>query len=95
LINLIARLYDPQRGEIYLGGKPLHKIPLAVLRRSIGLVPQENFLFSETIAENIAFAEGDYQLEEVQNIARSIDIDREIESFSKRYDTLLGERGIL
>ena len=94
LINLIARLYDPQRGEIYLGGKPLHKIPLAVLRRSIGLVPQENFLFSETIAENIAFAEGDYQLEEVQNIARSIDIDREIESFSKRYDTLLGERGI-
>jgi ATP-binding cassette subfamily B protein len=94
LVNLIPRLLDPQRGSVLIDGVDVRRIPLAVLRRSVGLVPQETFLFSRSVAENIAFgspqAEG-WQIVEASQIAQ---LSREIDSFSNGYDTLIGERGI-
>ncbi len=95
LVHLMARLYEPQRGEILIGGREIREIPLQVLRKTIGMVPQEDFLFSETVSENIAFnSNGEYDAQEIRKIAETVDIAREIEGFADRYDTLLGERGI-
>jgi len=94
LVNVITRLYDIQRGDIFVGGNSIKKIPISLLRKSIGLVPQEDFLFSETIAENIAFSTEEFARESVQKVASIVEIANEIESFNDQYDTLLGERGI-
>jgi len=95
LIHLLARLYDPQMGEIRIGGHDIRTVPLRVLRREVRLVPQEDFLFSETIRENIAFGEdGQISSEQIREIAEAVQIAAEVESFPRGYDTLLGERGI-
>ena len=95
LIHLLARLYEPDAGEIYIGGHEIRTIPLRLLRREVRLVPQEHFLFSESIRENIAFGEdGRFEEEQIREIASTVHIASEIESFPKGYDTLLGERGI-
>jgi ATP-binding cassette subfamily B multidrug efflux pump len=94
LVNLIPRLYDVTDGELLIDGVDVRKIPLKVLRGAIGYVPQETFLFSDTIADNIAYgSEGgtDADVIEAAEIAR---IARDIADFPKGYDTMLGERGI-
>jgi len=94
LVNLIPRLFDPTEGRVLIDGIDIRRIPLAVLRRHIGFVPQETFLFSDTIEENITFGSATNNGESMHAAATIARIRDEIESFPERYATLLGERGI-
>ena len=96
LLALIPRLYDPPPGTVLIDGIDVRDIPLEVLRGAIGFVPQEPFLFSDTIAENITFgvtgdAASRARIEEAGRIAR---LDKDVADFPKGYDTVVGERGI-
>jgi ATP-binding cassette subfamily B protein len=94
LVSLILRLHEPQTGRILVGGAPVGRIPLEELRSLVGLIPQDIFLFSDTIAENIAFGVPSLDSGELGRLSRLAAIDEEIEGFPAKYDTLLGERGI-
>lgn len=94
LVNLIPRLYDVTGGEVLIDGVNIKKIPLEVLRKSIGYVPQETFLFSETIAENIRYGNDDAHRELIHEAAEVSQIARDVADFPLRFDTMLGERGI-
>jgi ATP-binding cassette, subfamily B, multidrug efflux pump len=93
LLNMIHRFLEPSSGEILIDGYLLSQIPLKMLRSSIGYVPQETFLFSDTIAANIAFGSELASAEKIEHVARDCGIASDIASFSKRYETLIGERG--
>ncbi|MDP4237267.1 MAG: ABC transporter ATP-binding protein, partial [Bacteroidota bacterium] len=93
-VDLIPRLYDTTEGTILVDGHDIRKIPLAVLRRNIGMVPQESFLFSETIHENIAFGLERGTDAEVASAAQSAEIYADISSFPNHVQTLVGERGL-
>jgi ATP-binding cassette subfamily B protein len=94
LMNLVPRLLDAAPGQVLIDGRPIREIPLGLLRSSIGYVPQETFLFSETIAENIAFGVDSATKEEVEQAAHEAGIAEDILEFPKGFDTLVGERGI-
>src|SRR3954470_13080875 len=94
LVNLIPRIYDAENDSLFIDGKPVRGYPLEFLRKNIGFVPQETFLFSETVRENIAFGKEDASLEEVQGAAKAASIASEIEDFPEQYKTMVGERGI-
>ncbi|HYX68373.1 MAG TPA: ABC transporter ATP-binding protein [Terriglobales bacterium] len=94
LVSLIPRIYDAPAGSVLLDGRPLPEYPLEKLRRSIGFVPQETFLFSDTVRENIAFGTENATIDEVQRAAAAASIASEIESFPEKYGTMVGERGI-
>jgi ATP-binding cassette, subfamily B, multidrug efflux pump len=94
LMNLVSRLLDAEAGQVLIDGRPIREIPLDVLRSSIGYVPQETFLFSETIAENIAFGVESATEEEVEEAAEQAGIAEDILEFPKGFQTLVGERGI-
>ncbi|MEJ2109872.1 MAG: ABC transporter ATP-binding protein [Acidobacteriota bacterium] len=95
LVNLIPRLYDPPPGSIYVNGKDVRDWPLAQLRRCIGYVPQETFLFSDTIQENIEFGKTEAMDSEALKRAADISqISEDIETFSNGMKTFVGERGI-
>ena len=94
LLNLIPRLSPATSGLVLIDGKPIEEYPLKVLRDSISMVPQEPFLFSATIAENIAFGVGDASEEQVRAVARLVRIDQEIDKFPNGYEQRVGERGI-
>jgi ATP-binding cassette subfamily B protein len=94
LVSLIPRIYDAAPGSVLIDGRPIREFPLSVLRRNIGFVPQETFLFSDTIRENIAFGAEDATLDEVRRAAEAASIATEIESFPDGYNTLVGERGL-
>jgi ATP-binding cassette subfamily B protein len=105
LVSLLPRLHEPPPGTVFLDGVDVREIPLATLRGAIGVVPQEPFLFSDAIAENIAFgvqapgpggpaeavADLDRRVQEAAAVAR---LDKDIESFPDGYRTAVGERGI-
>ncbi len=94
LIDLIARVYDPQEGEILIDGVPIRHVPLDELRREIGYVPQESLLFSDTITANLRYGvEGDDE-EIWREAARLAQLDKTVADFPGGYDTMLGERGI-
>jgi ATP-binding cassette, subfamily B, multidrug efflux pump len=94
LLGVLSGAYDPERGTIFFDGSDAQDIPLNCLRRSITSVPQEAFLFSETIAENIAFGRHDADRDAILQAARIAAIADEIEEFPDGYETVLGERGI-
>ncbi len=94
LVNLLPRLIEPTKGEILIDGRPIQTLPLRSLRRAIGFVPQDHFLFSDTIRHNIAFGVPHASLDEIRKAAWVAAIDEEIERFPAGYDTLIGERGI-
>ncbi len=94
LVALIARIYDADSGAVLIDGRPIREYPLAGLRHNIGFVPQETFLFSDTIRANIAFGAADASDEEVRRAADAASIGAEIESFPDGYKTLVGERGL-
>ena len=94
LVSLIPRIYDAQPGSVLLDGKPLREFRLQDLRRNIGFVPQETFLFSDTIRENIAFGRELATDQEVHESAEAASIAAEIEAFPDQYKTMVGERGI-
>ena len=94
LVSLIARIYDADPGAVRIDGRPIREFPLALLRRNIGFVPQETFLFSDTIRENIAFGAEAATLDDVRRAAEAANIAADIESFPDGYNTVVGERGL-
>ncbi len=94
VLDLVARLYDVSSGEIRIDGTPLRKLNLESLRSSIGAVPQDAFLFSDSISNNIRFGKETASEEEIEEVARMAVVHDNIIGFSKKYDTVLGERGI-
>lgn len=94
LMNLVTRLLEAEPGQVLIDGRSIREIPLAVLRASIGYVPQETFLFSETVAENIAFGVEHATAEEIERAATEAGIAEDIREFPEGFETLVGERGI-
>ena len=94
IISLISRLYDVSEGQITIDKKEISKVNLFDLRNSIGIVPQDAFLFSDTIKNNIKFGKEDATDDEIEAVAKSAVVHDNIIGFSKQYDTILGERGI-
>ncbi len=95
LASLVSRLYDPDNGSILIDGKDIKTLNLDILRKSVGYVPQDVFLFSETIAENIAFGtQLDISREEIEQAAKNAEIYDNIKGFPNGFETKLGERGI-
>jgi ATP-binding cassette subfamily B protein len=94
LIELLVRIYNPPRGSIFIDGNELHTIPLNVLRRDMVLVPQDIFLFSDTIANNIRLGNPNTSDEAVHNAARAANVYNEIMDFENQFETVVGERGI-
>lgn len=102
LVNLIPRLYDPQKGAVYIDNLDIKSISLDKLRRRIGYVAQEPFLFSKSIKENILFGsenllsglDGTQIMERVKDVSKISYLHEEIENFPNRYETIIGERGV-
>jgi len=94
LIQLIPRLFDPVSGDIFIDGKNLKEWNLDALRRQIGYVPQETFLFSTNIEENIGFGVDEASPDEIENAAENAQILDNILEFEKKFKTMVGERGI-
>jgi ATP-binding cassette subfamily B protein len=94
LINLLPRLYDISSGELLIDGNDIRTIPLGVLRSNIGFVPQETFLFSETISENIRYGVDTFVEKDLQSAAEISQIAKDVLEFPKQFDTTIGERGI-
>ncbi|TMM53223.1 ABC transporter ATP-binding protein [Maribacter algarum] len=94
ILDLVARLYDVTSGEILIDGVPLKKLNLTNLRESIGAVPQDAFLFSDSIENNIKFGKHNATKEEVVTVAKNAVVHENIMGFTQQYDTVLGERGI-
>ncbi len=96
LLHLLPRLYDPPPGTVFVDGIDVRRLPLAALRGAIGFVPQEPFLFSATIADNVAFGArgGQASQGEVEDAARVARLDKDVADFPRGYATVVGERGI-
>lgn len=94
LINLIPRLYDVTEGSVLIDGNDVRNIPLKLLRRGIGIVPQENFLFSDTLANNLMYGLETGSEELIQKVSGIARLSKDVETFPLKYETILGERGI-
>lgn len=94
LVNLLPRFYDPQEGQVLIDGTDIREVTLRSLRQQIGIVPQENVLFSGTIAQNIAFGRKRFDLEAVEEAARVANAHQFITQFPDGYQTWVGERGV-
>ena len=98
LVDLIPRIYDAEPGAVLIDGRPICEFSLDTLRRNIGFVPQETFLFSDTIRENIAYGiateDGEASLDEIKAAAEAANIAQDIDGFPEGYNTTVGERGI-
>jgi ATP-binding cassette subfamily B multidrug efflux pump len=94
MANLIPRLYDVTEGELLIDGTEIRRIPLEVLRSHIGYVPQETFLFSDSLSDNIRYGTADGTEVAVREAAEISQISRDVEEFPQGYRTVLGERGI-
>lgn len=95
LVNLIPRLFDPQQGDVFIDGVDVKRYPLEKLRRAVGYVPQETFLFSVPLRENVGFgAEGTLTDAQIQWAGDVSQLNKDVEDFPARFDTLIGERGV-
>jgi ATP-binding cassette subfamily B multidrug efflux pump len=94
LVNLLPRIYDAAPGSLLIDGRPIREYPLEALRQNIGFVPQETFLFSDSVRENIAFGVETSSDDQVRRAAAAANIAGDIEGFPEGYKTLVGERGI-
>lgn len=94
LVHLLDKLYEIQEGNITIGGIDLKEIPRPWIRRHIGIVLQEPFLFSKSIRDNIAAANPEASMEEIREAARTACVDEDIMAFADQYDTMVGERGV-
>lgn len=94
-VNLILRLYEPQKGKILVDGHDVKDLTIESLRKNIAYVPQDTFLFSQTIKDNIIFGMRDVNQEEIEHIARVAQIYDEIMRLPNKFDTRIGERGVM
>jgi len=94
LVTLLLRLYNPQLGQLLVDGRDINSFPVEVLRESMGCVPQDNFLFSATIEQNIAFFRNIHTREEIEESAKISQVYKNIMDFPKGFKTMLGERGV-
>jgi ABC-type multidrug transport system fused ATPase/permease subunit len=94
LLSLVPRFYDPDEGSVLVGEADVRELDVEELRRNVGVVPQETFLFSETVRDNITFGNPDATQEEVEKAARIAGIHDQILAFPEGYDTMVGEWGI-
>ncbi|MDX9712407.1 MAG: ABC transporter ATP-binding protein [Ignavibacteriaceae bacterium] len=94
LINLIPRLYDVTDGEVKIDGKNVKEIPLDILRTNIAVVQQESFLFSDTVNGNLSYGLRTIDIDKVKEVSRIASFDKDVETFTKGYETMVGERGI-
>ncbi|MCR4911976.1 MAG: ABC transporter ATP-binding protein/permease [Bacilli bacterium] len=93
LVNALVRLFNVEEGTLFIDDVDIMKIKIASLRNGVSIAPQDNFLFSDTIKNNIAFSDVDRDIEEVRNAARFADVDTDISQFEEGYDSLMGENG--
>jgi ATP-binding cassette subfamily B protein len=93
-VNLLVRLYNVEDNKIFINGTDINRIPLKVLRENIGFVPQDSFLFSTTLSENVNLAHDNFEMDKVIKSAESAHIHDDIMDFSEKYDTIIGERGV-
>lgn len=94
IADLLLRLYDTRRGTLFIDHKEIHTIPIEVLRKNIGYVPQDSFLFSKTIKENIAFGYPEAPMNRIIAVAKAASIYHDIMDFPDKFETIVGERGI-
>jgi ATP-binding cassette, subfamily B, multidrug efflux pump len=94
IAQLLLRMYDPGSGEILMDGVNIKHIDLRSLREQVSYVPQDVFLFSDTVAENIRFGTSAADFDKVENAAVHASVDKEVQQFSARYETVIGERGV-
>ena len=94
IANLLMRMYDPAKGQILIDGKPIESFDISHLRKNIGYVPQDVFLFSDTIGNNIAFGLDHTEKDIIEQAAKDADVYKNIVDFPKGFETMLGERGI-
>ena len=94
LLSLITRTFEPPPETIFIDGRAVETIPLHELREWIGMVPQETFLFSESIAENIRFGRAEATADEVREAAEEAGLSGDVATFAKGLETVIGERGI-
>lgn len=94
LMNLLLKLYNVERGKIFIDGKDINDFTLEILRENIGYVPQDNFLFSASIEENIKFFRDAYSDEEIEDAAKMSMIYDSIMEFPEKFETVIGERGV-
>ena len=94
LVNLVSRLFDVTSGNILIDGKNIRSIPLDILRKNIGMVPQETFLFSDTLENNILYGVENKDESLLEKVADISQLSKDVDQFADKYDTVLGERGI-
>ena len=94
LVNLLLRMYNVEEGQLDIGGHDINTIPLKTLRESIGYVPQDNFLFSTTLKDNIAFSNTNMTMDKVEQASKFAHVYDNIMEFPLQFDTMLGERGV-
>lgn len=95
LVSLLARVFDPPRGTLFLDGVDVLDLPLELLRRSVAFVPQESFLFSRMVGENIGYAPGQWSEEQIHHAAQTAQVEQDILEFlPEGYETMVGERGV-
>lgn len=94
LVDLLLRIYNLEQGQLLIDGRDIMNYKVKDIRDNISYVPQDNFLFSDTIANNINFSKEDLNLDEVKEMAELADVAENIEEFTEGYDTILGERGV-
>jgi len=94
LAALIARLWDAPEGTILIDGRPIREWPVETLRRAIGYVPQDTYLFSDSVGENIAFGLEKFEEAQVRAAAAIASLDGEVQDFGGQYQTMVGERGV-
>ena len=93
-INLLPRLYDVTSGELLIDGNNIKNIPLSVLRRNVGLVQQESFLFSDTLVNNLSYGLPKPDLKRVMEVSEISQFNKDVNDFNDKYETIVGERGI-
>ena len=94
IVDLILRTYNVPDGTLFVDGNDVNRLPIRTVRKFAAYVPQDNFLFSDTVANNIAFASDNADIESVISAAKLSDVHENIEEFTDKYDTTLGERGV-
>ena len=95
LVDLILRTYNVPDGTLFVDGRDVNRVTIRSLRDGCAYVPQDNYLFSDTITNNIAFAVDEFSMEQIEEAARLAAVDQSIRDFGNHYETLLGERGVM